>query len=98
MRPYLTREYAIANDITDPTPWEENDTDVLVDNYDPVVCPLCGRVIRLQDDVVHFTLGRDKKYCHEKCLDEQCPAFEDLFDAFGIDCTRDTGAWFAERM
>lgn len=98
MKAYLTRERAIAYDITDPTPWERPKSDILYSNYDPVVCPFCGREIRLQDDVVHFCLGRDKKYCHEKCLDEQCPAFEDLFDALGIDYTYDTGEWFADRM
>ena len=97
-REMLTRGYAIAYDVTDPTPWEEDDPDVLYDNHNPVICPYCGKEIRMGDDVVHCTVDHAKKYIHESCLDRECPGYEDLFGALGIDYTTDSGAWFADRM
>lgn len=86
MKPYLTREYAIANDVFDPTPWEEG----IGDDYVIARCPICGEPIYYDDEDVLVLDGHEDKPMHENCALFRAKSLDWFCDVLGIDLLKST--------
>ena len=76
MKPYLTREYAISNDVFDPTPWEEE----IGDDYVIARCPLCDKPIYYGDTDVHIIDGMDDMPICDNCWNWKKLTARDLME------------------
>lgn len=89
----LTRGYCIQEDITDPTPWEEETTGEKV-----CECFICGEDIDTDTERVYNIDGLEEAPMCERCYCFKKFTPNDLLDMLGIDVTRCSGSVYSTRM
>ncbi len=82
-----TREFYIANDITDPTPYEDG----VRDGDEVAVCPICGKPICYGDTDVYVMDGREDMPVHESCMVFKKESLDRFCEIFGIDLLKTSG-------
>lgn len=92
MKTPLTRGLCIENDITDPTPWEEEAKSELIGE-----CFLCGEEIDSDHDRIYTVDGLEDMLICEHCYCFKSFTPNTLLDMLGIDVTRCSGRTHAVR-
>lgn len=82
----LTKGYCIQEDITDPTPWEEEKTE----SENICECFLCDKEIDTDYDRVYTIDGREDAPICESCFYFKKFTPADLIDRLSIDVSRNS--------
>ena len=85
--------YFVSCDITDPTPWYDEEDEY----YDGAECPLCGERFKRGEavmEIAHREIGKDFIVVHCACVGKKYPdardsdVIDDFLDAVGFEVRR----------
>lgn len=96
----------VALDITDPTPYEvwseeeheEEPHEILKQNYEPYICPFCGKPIMSDVYAVCATLSDDTAHKHMRIIHTDCLTDErqETLEAMGYELVEEKAEEFED--